>query len=259
MDKKIGQQYVKREYRALHGARDLKYFQVRIKETDLAIGVDQASYTDRLISLCQQEVLHLRADLEQYISQQPEFRTSFVPLTLLPGAPPLATTMARAAFLAGVGPMAAVAGAFAQAVGEKLSTQVQEIIVENGGDIFLNSQNDRLVAVFAGKSKFSDKIGIRLKAEDSPMGICTSSGTVGPSISLGKADAVVIIGSNAALADAAATGAANLVQKPEDLMKAVEFANNIMGITGVLAIKDDKMAAWGKIEIVALQQGRKNK
>lgn len=256
MDKSIGQQYVKREYRALHGARDLEYFRVRIKETDLAIGVDRASYTDRLIALCQQEVLHLRADLEQYISRHPEFRTSFVPLSLLTGAPPLATTMAGAAFSAGVGPMAAVAGAFAQAVGEKLSTQVQEIIVENGGDIYLDCQNDRLVAVFAGKSQFTDKIGIRIKAEDNPVGICTSSGTVGPSISLGKADAVVILGANAALADAVATGAANLVQKREDLMKAVEFANNIKGITGVLAIKDDKMAAWGKIEIVDLQPGR---
>lgn len=253
MDNKIGQQYVKREYRALHGARDLKYFHVRIKETDLAIGVDQASYTDRLITLCQQEVLHLRADLEQYISLHPEFRTSFVPLTLLPGAPALAITMADAALAAGVGPMAAVAGAFAQAVGEKLRKEVQEVIVENGGDIFLDCQHDRLVAVFAGKSQFSDRIGIRLKAGDSPMGICTSSGTVGPSISLGKADAVVILGINAALADAAATGAANLVQKQEDLMKAVEFANNIKGITGVLAIKDDKMAAWGKIEIVPIK------
>ncbi len=255
MDKKIGQQYVKREYRDFHGAKDLEYFHVKTKETDLAIGVDRASYTDRLLHLCQQEVLHLRADLEQYIRLHPEFRTSFVPLTLLPGAPRIATTMAGAAFMAGVGPMAAVAGAFAQAVGEKLKNQVQEIIIENGGDIYLDCQHDRLVSVFAGKSQFSDKIGIRLKSEDSPVGICTSSGTVGPSISLGKADAVVILGTNAALADAVATGAANLVQKREDLMKAVDFANNIKGITGVLAIKDDKMAVWGKIEIVDLKQG----
>ncbi len=255
MDKSTGQQYVKREYRALHGARDLEYLHVRIKETDLAIGVDRASYTDRLLSLCRQEILHLRADLEYYIDQHPEFRTSFVPLNLLPGAPGLAMIMAQAAYQAGVGPMAAVAGAFAQAVGEKLRPQVQEIIIENGGDIYLDSQKDRLISVFAGRSKFSNNIGIRLKAEDSPMGICTSSGTVGPSISLGRADAVVILGTNTALADAVATGAANLVQKQEDLMKAVEFANTIKGITGVLAIKDDKMAAWGKIEIVGLNQG----
>lgn len=253
MDKKLGQQYVKRDYRALHGAQDLVYFQVKIKETDLAIGVDRASYTDRLLSLCQQEVMHLRADLEHYISRQPAFRTSFVPLRLLPEAPPIASTMAKAALQAGVGPMAAVAGAFAEALGEKIKNQVQEAIVENGGDIYLNCRHDRIVSVFAGQSQFSGKIGLRIKKEDSPLGICTSSGTVGPSISLGKADAVVILGVHAALADAVATGAANLVQKPADVMKAIEFANNIKGITGVLAIKDDKMAAWGKIEIVPLQ------
>lgn len=255
MDKKPGR-YVKRDYRALHGARDLTYFHVKIKDTDLAIGVDAESYTDRLLSFCQQEILHLRSVLEHYISLHPEFRTSFVPVALLPEAPPIAKAMAAAALQAGVGPMAAVAGAFAQAVGEKLRTRVQEVIVENGGDIYLDSQRDRLISVFAGKSKFSEKIGIQIKAEDSPMGICTSSGTVGPSISLGKADAVVILGVNAALADAVATGSANLVQTPADLMKAVEFANNIKGITGVLAIKDDKMAAWGKIEIVPLGQER---
>lgn len=232
----------------------MTYFHVKIKDTDLAVGVDTESYTDRLLSFCQQEVLYLRSVLEDYICLQPEFRTSFVPVPLLPEAPPVAAIMAAAALPAGVGPMAAVAGAFAQAVGEKLRTRVQELIVENGGDIYLDSRRDRLISVFAGKSKFSGKIGIRVKSQDSPVGICTSSGTIGPSVSLGKADAVVILGVNAALADAVATASANLVQTPDDVMKAVEFAYNIKGIGGVLAIKDDKMAAWGKIEIIPLHQ-----
>ena len=252
MDRRVGDEYVKRDYRAWHEARDLHYFQLRLKETDLAIAVDQVSYSDHLISLCQDEVRRLRADLEYYISRQPAFRTSFVPLALLPGAPAIARHMAQAAAQAGVGPMAAVAGAFAQAVGEKLMGQVQEIIVENGGDIYLNSKSDRLVSVFAGRSKFSSRLGIKIKAEVSPMGICTSSGTVGPSISLGKADAVVILAPDAALADAVATGAANLVQNKDDLMKAIEFAQNINGISGILAIKDDRMAAWGNVEMVGL-------
>jgi ApbE superfamily uncharacterized protein (UPF0280 family) len=253
MDRKAGDEYVKRDYRALHEARDLHYFQLRLKDTDLAIAVDQVSYSDHLISLCQEEVRRLRADLEYYISRQPEFRTSLVPLVLLPGAPTIARHMAAATLSAEVGPMAAVAGAFAQAIGEKLLTQVQEVIVENGGDIYLNCKSDRLVSVFAGRSRFSNKLGIKVKAEDSPMGICTSSGTVGPSISLGKADAVVILAADTALADAVATGAANLVQNKDDLMKAVCFAQNISGISGILAIKDDQMAAWGKVEIVGLK------
>lgn len=250
MEKDTGLYNVKREYRSLHEAKDLYYFRVSLRETDLAIGVDKTSYTSSLLSFCESEVRKLRGDLDTYISIHPEFRSSFEPLLLLPGAPPLAVIMAQAAYQAGVGPMAAVAGAFAQAVGQKLRTQVKDVIVENGGDIYLDSSADRLVSVFAGHSKFSYKIAIKVRAAESPLGICTSSGTVGPSISLGKADAVVIKGTNAALADAVATGAANRIQTEKDLIRAVDYVQTIKGISGILAIKGDQMAAWGNIEIV---------
>lgn len=252
MDKKPGNRYVLRDYRTRHEAKDLHYFQVCIQETDLAIGVDKASYADCLLALGKEEILRLRSDLEYYISYHPEFRTSFIPLQLRPGAPAIASIMSKAALCAGVGPMAAVAGAIAQTVGEKLASQAQEVIVENGGDIYLNSRRDRLISVFAGQSFFSHKIALRVKAEHSPLGICTSSGTVGPSISLGRADAVVILSPHTALADAVATGAANLVQDTDDLMKAVNYAKAIKGVTGILAIQDDKMAAWGNIEVVGI-------
>jgi ApbE superfamily uncharacterized protein (UPF0280 family) len=255
MDKNTDRQNVDRDYRMLHGAKDLHYFQVSLKETDLVIGVDKASYSDSMLTLVDQEVRRLRGDLEIYIGMHPDFRNSFVPLVLLPGAPPLAISMAQAAWQTGVGPMAAVAGAFAQAVGEKLRRQVREVIVENGGDIYIDSSVDRLVSVFAGHSKFSYKIAIKVEAGECPLGICTSSGTVGPSISLGKADAVVIKGNNAALADAAATGAANLIQSEKDLLAAIEYVKNLPGISGILAIKDNHMAAWGKIEIVPIGGG----
>lgn len=252
MNKNAGQQYVTRDYRTLHEGKDLHYFRIVLKETDLAIGVDRESYTNSLVSLCEQEVRKLRADLEFYIDLHPEFLTSFEPVTLLPGAPPLAVNMAWAAWQAGVGPMAAVAGTFAQAVGVKLKAQVKDVIVENGGDIYIDSVHDRLISVFAGHSQFTNKIAIRMKAAESPLGICTSSGTVGPSVSLGKADAVVIKGEDASLADAVATGAANRIQTAADLLQAVEYVKNIKGITGILAIKDDRMAAWGNIEIIPL-------
>lgn len=246
------QSYVDRKYRALHRARDLHYFQIKLKETDLAIGVDQASYTDSLLALCEKEVRLLRGDLETYISLHPEFRSSFVPLPLLPGAPALAAIMARAAYQTGVGPMAAVAGALAQALGQRIRSQVEQVIVENGGDIYIDSSVERLVAIFAGSSRFSHKIALKVQAEESPLGICTSSGTVGPSVSLGKADAVVIKASDAALADAAATGAANLIQTEQDLMLAVKYVQKVPGISGILAIKGEGLAAWGNIELVPI-------
>jgi ApbE superfamily uncharacterized protein (UPF0280 family) len=244
--------YVDRTYRSLHRAGDLHYFNIRIKQSDLAIGVDRKSYSDSLVPLCRQEVIRLRGELEDYIKLHPEFATSLVPLKILSGAPPLVQQMTRAAAVADVGPMAAVAGTLAQALGEKLKTRCQECVVENGGDIYLHSYRERKIAVFAGTSPFSYKIAIRVYPEESPLGICTSSGTVGPSLSFGKADAVVIKARDTAIADAVATAAANRVKTESDLLKAIKYVKSIEQVTGILVIKNDQMAAWGKIEITPL-------
>jgi ApbE superfamily uncharacterized protein (UPF0280 family) len=249
---KSGRSYVQRDYRDRHQGQDLKYFQVQIKQSDLAIGVDVNSYSDSLLNLCRNYLIKLRGELEDYIKLQPLFQTALLPIPLLKEAPEIARRMGRAAASARVGPMAAVAGTIAELMGEKLAQRCMEVIVENGGDIYLKSSQERIVAVFAGQSRFSHRIGIRLEGSDDSVGICTSSGTVGHSLSLGRADAVVIRADSAALADAVATGAGNMVSCQADLMKAVDFARDIPGVTGVLAIKGDKMAAWGQMEIVPL-------
>lgn len=244
--------YVNRHYRLLHTGHDLSYFNIRVKESDLAIGVDQNVLTDSLISLCRRELIRLRSELEYYIEEQPVFKTSFSPVELLPGAPEIARVMAGAALLADVGPMAAVAGAFAQKIGELLEGYSSEVIVENGGDIYLKSQHPRTVAIFAGESPFSNHIALKVNSGGRPLGICTSSGTVGHSISLGKADAVMIKAASASLADAVASRSGNQVQDETNLMKAIEAAQDIPGVEGVLVIKGDKMAAWGDIELVPI-------
>jgi len=246
-----GDQYVSRDYRSLHGAGDLKYFMVKYKESDLAIGIDQEIYTDSLIHFCRQKLITIRHDIENYIDCVPEFKESLVPIAPVAEAPRVVLNMITAAALAGVGPMAAVAGAVAEYLASELN-EASNIIIENGGDIFIRTSKIRTVAVFAGESAFSNRIGIQVYPEETPLGVCTSSGTVGPSLSFGRADAVVIKSRSAALADAAATGAANLVQNEKDLMKAIEYAQNIKGITGILAIKDNVLSAWGDIEIVKI-------
>jgi ApbE superfamily uncharacterized protein (UPF0280 family) len=112
-------QHVNRVYRRLYESHDLDYFNVKLKESDLTIGVDKTSYSDSLVAMCRQELIRIRADLESYILLQPSLRHSLEPIQLLPSAPPLIRLMADAARQAGVGPMAAVAGAVAQAIGEK--------------------------------------------------------------------------------------------------------------------------------------------
>ena len=191
-----------------------------------------------------------RRELEKLIEAVPSFQTSLRPMVFNGEIPPLALNMVSAANRCDVGPMAAVAGAFSEIAWQYLRNYGSEIIVENGGDIVSDSQKERIIKVFAGPSIFSGKIGIKLSP--GKHGICTSSGTVGPSLSFGQADAVVIISKSASLADAAATAGGNRIQNSDDFKGALAFLQAIDGVDGILMIKEDKMLAWGNLEVVPL-------
>ncbi|MCX8126916.1 MAG: UPF0280 family protein, partial [Dehalococcoidia bacterium] len=154
--------------------------------------------------------------------------------------------------LVGVGPMAAVAGAIAEEVGKDLLEFSPEVIVENGGDIFMKVTKDRLGGIYAGDSPFSGRIAVRVRAADTPLGIATSSGTVGHSLSFGKADAAMVLADSACLADAAATALGNLVVSSADIVPAIEWARRIPGLRGVLVIKGGDMGMWGRVQLVLL-------
>jgi hypothetical protein len=160
--------------------------------------------------------------------------------------------MAAAARKAKVGPMAAVAGAMAEFVGKDLLSLSEEVIVENGGDIFIKTGQPRKIGVFAGESIFSEKIALEVEPREKPFAVCCSSGTVGHSFSFGKADAVIVISKSALLADAAATSIGNVVKEISDIDHALKFAKKIRGLDGVLVIKEDQLGALGKIKLVPL-------
>jgi ApbE superfamily uncharacterized protein (UPF0280 family) len=227
-------------------------FTVRYKETDLHIAVDEESFTPELVALAEKKVLFYRTQLEEYLRGDVDFGVTLQPHLVTSAAPLMALAMARAGNEAGVGPMAAVAGAFAEFVGRDLMHHVKQIVVENGGDLFLQTAETMRIAIFAGDSPFSNKILLELQAAPQGMGVCTSSGTVGPSLSLGRADAAVIVSPSTPLADAVATAAANRIQSVEDLQGAMDFARGIDGVRGVLLIKEDKLAAWGDLQVVPL-------
>jgi len=157
--------------------------------------------------------------------------------------------MAEAGFKASVGPMASVAGAIAYFVGEELSRFSPEIIIENGGDIYLKSRQNRIIGIYAGKSPLSGKLGLEIKGREAPIGISTSSGTVGHSLSFGKADAVVVLAENAILSDAIATGIGNLILQEADIASGIERAQKIPGIKGIVIIKGEIMGTWGDIKL----------
>jgi len=220
-----------------------------VKETDLHIlaGREVASEARHL-------VIQYRHQLESYIADHPAFLTSLRPIAGEVTAPSIVKDMIAAAAKAEVGPMAAVAGAVAEFVGRDLLRQgVAEIIVENGGDIFLYRKRDCRVAVFAGTSPLSNKVTLRLRTEQMPCGVCTSSGTVGHSLSFGKADSVTVVAPSTALADALATAFGNEVRSGSDIAAVIEKCKKFMGaVFGVVIILGDRLGAWGDIELGAL-------
>ena len=236
-----------RTYRNLVKTDDLVNFEVIVKETDLLIRAEKD-----LSGEARQSVLKYRNQLETYIAVHPEFVKSLVPLAEDPYAPGIVREMIRTSAAAGVGPMAAVAGAMAEFVSRDLLKSSSQVIVENGGDLYLATSRERMVGIYAGTSLLSLKVGIAISPEDSPLGVCTSSGTVGPSLSFGKADAVCILSKSAALADAAATAVGNAVREKGDIERGLEVGREIEGVLGALVIIKDRMGVWGKIKLIRL-------
>lgn len=251
--------YEPRVYRSLTSAKDLVGFKVIEEESDLFILADSD-----LSSESKELLLKYRTQIKNYIKKNPQFQTSLEPYYVVAEQssakiPDIIKKMADVSAKAGVGPMAAVAGAISEFVGMgllKLSPEgsvplrAKNVIIENGGDIFIKTAVSRKIGIFAGKSKFSNKLAIEISPEKTPLGVCTSSGTVGHSLSFGKADAVCIVASSATLADACATSAGNIVKTEADVQKAINFAKEINGIIGAVVIIGDKIGIWGDIKIV---------
>lgn len=234
----------RRTYRRLHGGEGLVFFTVRERESDLSIGANRP--------LAQQALGVLRSgrrDIEDEIARCPSFLTALAPLPYTPGcAPPVVDAMYRASAACGVGPMAAVAGALACHVGRALAAHSPDVVVENGGDVYILSRIPRSVAIVAGDSPLSQRVALRVPPGE--WGVCTSAGRVGHSLSLGCAHAAVILSRDAALSDAAATALGNRIRAHRDLERAVAWALSLPGIMGAAAILDDRLAAAGQIELV---------
>jgi len=239
--------YQERTYRHRLDPRHLVTFQVRVKETDLLIHASR-SMEDRTREL----VLEQRRYLERFIATYPEFTTTLAPWTRKGPAPDIVSRMMDAGRRAGVGPMAAVAGAVAEFIGQALLEDVDEVVVENGGDVFIHTNGPITVGICAGDSPLSHNVGLRIPELPKPISICTSSGTVGHSLSLGKADAVCVVSQQCALADAAATAIGNHVQSAEDIRNAIEEARRIDGLIGGVIIVGETLGVWGTVELVPL-------
>jgi len=221
--------------------------QVRLKET-FATVIATADF----VELAEQAIAATRATIESYIDHQPHFRTALEPVLLEAGAPEVIRRMDIAARRAGVGPMAAVAGAIAQvAVEAMVGAGAAHAIVDNGGDIVLSIDRAVTVGIFTGPAKIQD-IALRVEPRPGIFSICTSSGTVGHSLSFGRADAATVIAADGFLADAMATALGNRIKTgvEKEIEQAI-LASLIDGVEGLLVVAGERLGMGGTLpEIV---------
>jgi ApbE superfamily uncharacterized protein (UPF0280 family) len=218
-----------------------------VEQSDLLIWAE----TD-LSELARRELRELHRVLQEFISRHPRFRDSLVPYEVPAGSPAVVVAMAEAARSFGVGPMAGVAGAVADAVGRRLMPSSREVLVENGGDLFLATAVERKVGLFAGPSPLSGRLALRLPPFPQGVGLCTSSASVGPSLSLGRADAAVVLADSAVEADAAASLLGNLARREEDIPAALEELLSRPAVRGALLVMWERVGAAGDLELASL-------
>ena len=236
-----------REYRRHCASRTGEVaFQVVVEETDLHVLAQRD-----MASAMLHTVGRLRADIKGWIALHPEFRTSLVPVETPPHAPEVVRRMAAGAALVGVGPFAAVAGVVAQMTAEAHVRDSEDLIVENGGDIFMYSRGERIVGLLADPEG-GPALGVRVAAADFPLSLCASSATIGHSLSLGQGELAVVRARDAALADAAATALGNRLRKGGDVEKALAWveSQSRVGVEGAFVQCGGRLGIWGKMELV---------
>ncbi|MDN5338693.1 MAG: uncharacterized protein PWQ20_1763 [Thermotogaceae bacterium] len=239
-------EYVERFYRDwCSKGDDKKVYTVKYRESDLLIKSDE-DYSEFVLNILKE----FHEEIMSYSLVDPYFLNALKYYEMNIPKPHIVSLMFSAAKEFNIGPMAAVAGAFSQLIGEKLSEKSSTVIIENGGDLFIKSNSPITVGIFAGESPFSGKIGIKVdQTLHGYIGVCTSSGTVGPSKSFGVADAAIVVAKDAAFADAGATALGNLVQKDtniKELLKKFIIQHNLIG--GMI-IRGKELAAYG-VQIV---------
>jgi ApbE superfamily uncharacterized protein (UPF0280 family) len=238
---------LERAYRHLVKVDRLCAYRVVVQETDLMV------YSRfNLSESVRESVLEHRGYLEAYIRRHPDFRGAMAPWKTEGPVPGVVGDMVAAAAAAGVGPMAAVAGAIAGRVGGDLLSRSDEVVVENGGDVFLKTERPVTIGIYAGEARSGLHLGIRIDPGHRPVAVCTSSGRIGHSTSFGNADAVCVVSRSCALADAAATALGNRIRGSQDIRPAIEAGKGIDGIKGLLIVASGRFGVWGDLELLPL-------
>jgi len=251
--------YQPRNYRGGMGKGRFRSFTAAYMDTDLWVGYnspDDERLTDTIKEKVLSTIRELRAGVEAYAGRDPHFYRALTPYEPTVAGPDIVRIMFDAARRAGVGPMAAVAGAFARETARALEDifNLTELVIENGGDNYIKIAHPAVVSVFAGASPLSEKIGLEILPGQTPLGICTSSGTIGPSLSFGKADALTIVSRDPAWADAYATYFGNRVKNASDIEPVLDDIAGHPEILGALIVVGERMGIRGQFPLRILEK-----
>jgi ApbE superfamily uncharacterized protein (UPF0280 family) len=219
-----------------------EHFQLR--ETIVTIAADKQEH----IEAAKEAIRIHRAALETYILSDPYFQLTLESYEFPKSSPEVVRRMIKAGNTMGIGPMSAVAGTIsALAVEAMVKAGAKYAIVDNGGDIALINDRTVVVGIYAGQSPIKN-LGFIFEPRTSITGVCTSAGTVGPSISFGMADAAVVFSDDVSLADAAATALGNEVGIGKEAVEAsFKAVKGIEEIKGALVIQGEYIGIWGKV------------
>jgi len=240
-----------RHYRNFVQTDHLNNYKVTVQETNLSV------YSNLiLIDEIKESILKCRNYIESYINQYPEFLSTLTPYNEPGPKHSIIEKMIRDSMAANTGPMASVAGTISEFVVKNIKKNhrsVTDLIIENGGDIYMYNSRPVTIAVFAGDSPLSMKFGIEFNKPEEYISFCTSSGKIGHSLSFGSADAVCVISKSGSLADAVATSLGNIIKNKNDIKDGIELGKRIIGVKGIVIIKHDKIGMWGDIKLVPLR------
>jgi len=235
--------YQERFYRELHKSNFC--LEVSYRESDIYLSCDKPLDEKVVKSL----IKKYYDDIASYIRSYPNFLTSLTPWEEDSFAPSIVKDMIAASKVSGIGPFSCVAGGISWYVGRDLLKYCNELILENGGDLFLKINEDKRVGIYLGESFSPNFITVKIKKKEFPFGIASSSSCFGHSLNFGRADLVTVIALDSLLADSFATAFSNKIKRIGDIKKVISEAKEYSFIKAVVVAFEGRIAVWGEVEL----------
>ena len=224
----------------------MNFSEIDLKQTHIRLRTDLPNHNLNAY------IIHIRNELENYLLKDQDFLLALEPIKRDGNLPLIVKTMVESSNIADVGPMACVAGTISEiSLDYLIANDSRYSIIENGGDIAMINDEEVLCGIYSNNEVLGNDIAFKIKSRKRPLGICTSSGKIGHSISFGTSDSVTVISKSASIADGLATRIANEIngESSEDkVSNGLECGEDYKEFfEGALIISDNHVGTIGKL------------